>query len=149
MAIQTSTGLRAGMQNDSGAKELLDGGTIIVLNGTPPATADAVQTGTVLWTISLTLDGVGTGLVWEASGAEVRKPAAAAWQGPTTAGTGTYFRVRGAADTGELSTSEPRIQGTFGVSATNDFVASNATFITDAAVDARVLGAASFVFPTL
>lgn len=147
MAIQTSTGLRAGMQNASGAKELLDGGTILILDGTAPATADAEQTGTVLWTVSL--DGDGTGLVWEASGAEVRKPAAAAWQGPTTAGTGTYFRVRGAADTGALSTSEPRIQGTFGVSALNDLVASNATFTTDAAVDARVLGAASFVFPTL
>lgn len=147
MAIQTSTGLRAGMQNASGCKELLDGGLILVLSGTAPANADAAQTGTVLWTISV--GGVGTGLTWEASGAEVRKPAAATWQGPTTAGTGGYFRVVGASDTGAFSTTQPRIQGTFGTSAASDMVASNATFITDASVNARVLGQASFVFPTL
>lgn len=135
------------MQNASGAKELLDGGEILILSGTVPATADAAQTGTILWTISL--GGNGTGLVWEASGAEIRKPSAATWQGPTAAGTGTYFRVIGAADTGALSTTEPRIQGTVGISATNDMVVSNATFVTDAAVDARVLGQASFVLPTL
>lgn len=147
MAIKTSTGLRAGMLNTSGVKELLDGGVIRVLSGTPPATADAAQTGTVLWTISL--DGDGTGLVWEVSGAEIRKPAAAAWQGPTTAGTGTYFRVVGSADTGAESSSQPRIQGTVGISATNDFVVANATFVTDSSVDARVLGACGFVLPTL
>lgn len=147
MAIKSSTGLRAGMQNASGAKELFDGGKILVLSGTPPDTADAAQTGTVLWTISL--GGDGTGLTWEVSGPEMRKPAAAVWQGPTAEGSATYCRVVGAADTGALSTTEPRIQGTVGISATNDMVVSNATFVTDAAVDARVLGQASFVLPTL
>jgi hypothetical protein len=147
MAIQVSTGLRSGMMNASGAKELLDGGTIKVLSGAVPADADAAQTGTVLWTISV--NGAGTGLTWEMNGAEIRKPSASAWQGATTAGTGTYFRVVGSADTGALSTTQARIQGTFGTSATNDFVASNATFTTDASTSARVLGAASFVLPTL
>lgn len=147
MALSVSTGLRAGMMNASGAKELLDGGKIIVLSGTAPASADAAQTGTALWTISV--DGDGTGLTWTASGGEISKPGAATWQGATTAGTATYFRVVGASDTGASSTSEPRIQGTVGTAATNDMVVSNATFTTDTNLDARVLGAASFVLPTL
>ena len=147
MAIQVSTGLRAGMMNSSGAKEQLDGGLIKVLSGTPPADADAAQTGTVLWTISV--NGAGTGLTWTASGAEISKAGGTVWQGATTAGTGTYFRVVGSADTGALSTTEPRIQGSVGVSATNDMVLSSTTFVTDASTSARVLGAASFVLPTL
>ena len=135
------------MVNSSGTKEQLDLGFIKVLSGAIPADADALETGTVLWTISV--NGAGTGLTWEVSGAEIRKPSEAVWQGATTAGTGTYFRVVGSADTGASSTTQPRIQGTVGTSATNDMVMSNITFTTDAAVDARVLGAASFNLPTL
>ena len=50
---------------------------------------------------------------------------------------------------GALSTTQPRIQGSVGVSATNDMVLSSTTFVTDASTSARVLGAASFVLPTL
>jgi len=135
------------MMNSSGAKELLDGGLIKVFSGTPPASADAAQTGTVLWTISA--NGAGTGLTWTSASGEISKAGGAVWQGATTAGTATYFRVIGSADTGALSTTEPRIQGSVGVSATSDMVLSSTTFVTDAATNARVLGAASFVLPTL
>jgi hypothetical protein len=135
------------MMNSSGAKELLDGGLIKVFSGTAPASADAAQTGTVLWTISV--NGAGTGLTWTSASGEISKAGGTVWQGATTAGTATYFRVIGSADTGALSTTEPRIQGSVGVSATNDMVLSSTTFVTDAATNARVLGAASFVLPTL
>lgn len=149
--MKFSTGLRAAMAGTSGAKEQLDLGFIKVFSGAIPETADALQTGTVLWTISV--DGGVTGLTWEVavSGVNVilQKPSADVWQGETTAGTGAYFRVVGSADDGEASTTQPRIQGTVGTNATHDMIMSNVTFTTDEAVDARVLGAASFALPTL
>lgn len=147
MSLSVSTGLRAGMMNSSGAKELLDGGLIKVLSGTPPASADAAQTGTVLWTISV--NGAGTGLTWTSASGEISKAGGTVWQGATTAGTATYFRVVGLADTGALSTTEPRIQGSVQCRP-SDMVLSSTTFVTDASASARVLGvAASFVLPTL
>ena len=149
--MKFSTGLRAGMAGSNGAKAQLDGGHILVLTGAAPETADALQTGTVVWTI--TVDGGVTALTWEVAvdGTTVilQKPSAAVWQGVTTAGEAGYFRIVGSADDGQVSTTQPRIQGTVGTNASNDMVMSNITFITDAAVDARVLGAASIALPTL
>jgi hypothetical protein len=120
MATQSSTGLADYLLVTGSLKSALDGGFIKVYSGTPPTTADDAVTGTLVWTISL--GGAGTGLTWSPTTVSraLVKPTAATWSGPTAAGTATYFRVVGSADTGASSTTQPRVQGNVGMVAGSD-----------------------------
>lgn len=148
MAIKSSTGLAAYLMVTGSAKAAFALGFINVYNGVEPATADAAATGSILWTISV--DGDGTGLTFDATavGRAMVKPAAVTWAGATTAGIATYWRLVGAADTGVLSTTEPRVQGTCGSTAGADMYMSNTTLTTDAALLAKTLAAFSVALPT-
>lgn len=151
MAIKVSTGLATYLMVTGSAKEALDLGFIKVYSGTEPATADAATTGTLLWTISLT--GTGTGLTYDTTavatseGVALVKPSAATWSGATTAGTAGYWRAVGSADTGVLSTTQPRVQGTCGSTAGADMYMSSTTLVTDASSTAKTLASFSIVLP--
>lgn len=140
MAILKSTGLITYVNGTGSVKAALDSGFIKFYNGAVPATADAIATGTLLWTVSV--DGDGTGLTYEinASG-RAAKPTAAQWSGATTAGTPTYFRAVTAADDGTLSTTQRRVQGTCGNGVNDDLYLDNPVLTTDAALDAKILNA--------
>jgi hypothetical protein len=139
MAIKISTGLRSGLAVTGSIKSILDDGFLKFYEGTEPATADAAVAGTLLWTCSE--DGDGTGLTFEAAavaGAAV-KATAETWCGATTAGTPNYWRFVTAADTGVLSTTQERIQGTCGNVAGVDIYLTDPVLTTDAALDAKTL----------
>ena len=148
MAIKTSTGLAAHLMVTGSAKAAFDDGFIKVYSGSAPATADAVASGDLLWTVSV--DGDGTGITFEATadGRSMVKATAETWQGATTAGTAGYFRLVAAADDGTESTTQPRVQGVVGSTAGADLYMSNTTLTTDAALDAKVLAAFSVTLPT-
>lgn len=118
MAIKLSTGLRDGLLDTNDFKTALDGGFLYIYDGTPPADADAANSGnTLLCTISV--DGLGvTGLGFgTASSGVLSKDAAETWQGTNAAtGTASFFRWTESGGTpAAASTTEQRIQGTIGV----------------------------------
>ncbi len=147
MAIMSSTGTSVHLMVTGSAKEAFDLGFIKVYSGAAPASADAAATGTLLWTISVSGDG--TGLTFDATTVDraMVKPTAATWGGATTAGTAGYWRLVAAGDTGVLSTTEKRLQGTCGSTAGADLYMSNTTLTTDAALLAKTLAAFSVVLP--
>lgn len=149
--IKTSTGMAAELMVTGSLKATFDGGHIEVCDGSPPATADAARTGTVLWTIKAD-DGAGgvTGLTFDATadGRSAIKPSATTWGGATTAGTAGYWRLVKAADDGTSSTTQARIQGVCGSTAGSDLYMSNTTLTDDAAVLAKTLAAFSVTLPT-
>lgn len=120
MAIKPSTGLRNSILVTGSLKAALANGFIKIYSGTPPADADAAVTGTMLCTIGDGDSVTGLNLGATATAGVVEKDAGESWQGTCAAtGTATYYRHVGASDTGALSTTEPRIQGTVGTVGTD------------------------------
>ncbi len=116
MTIKASTGLRNKLLDTSPLRTLFNLGSIKWYSGTPPDTADMAPTGTLLNTI--TNNSTGTGITFEAAAAsgEIAKKASETWSGVCgSSGTVGYYRLVGSADTGALSTTEPRIQGSVGL----------------------------------
>lgn len=114
--LKTSTGLRNHMLAVGSAKAALNGGFIHIFEGPEPASADAAivpATHKLLCTIFS--DGTSAGLTLAATAADgfIDKSSTETWSG-TVAETGTakFFRHVGSADTGALSTTQPRLQGT-------------------------------------
>lgn len=144
MALKISTGLRNAMLDGTGFKEALADGFIRFYTGTPPATADAAVTGTLLCIVSDNSTGTGLDLGTPASGT-VSKSGAQAWSGVNLAtGTATYFRYTENADDGTSSTTQKRIQGTCGTSGADCNMTSTA--LTSGAT--QTVDAASFTLPT-
>ena len=117
-AYRESTGLVNYLQVTGSRKAGLDGGFLDIYAGTVPADADASIGGaTLLSTLTLGGDDV-TGLTIDATATDgvIKKPDAAVWRDPTPPATGTasFFRWRQTGDTGALSTTDRRIQGTVG-----------------------------------
>lgn len=120
-----STGLRNGALATGSVRAALNGGSIKYYTGSPPATADAAVTGTLLTT--LTVGASGTGLTFAASAVDgvLPKEPTETWQGVNVAtGTAGYARFVAAGDTGALSTTAPRIQMTVGVVGTDLLMAN-------------------------
>jgi len=118
MALKISTGLRNYLLDNGSVKDALDGGLIKQYSGPVPATADAAIAGgnTLLRTISV--NGAGGGISFDAAAVDgtLSKDPAEVWSGTIVAtDTATFYRHVSAADTGVLSTTEPRIQGSIGV----------------------------------
>ena len=115
MALQVSTGLRTGMMDTGSFKSIMDGCTLKIYSGTPPADADAALSGnTLLCEVFEGNDG-STPLTFEASASNgvILKNAAEVWEGTNAAsGTASFYRLELAADTGLSSTTEKRVQGT-------------------------------------
>lgn len=107
-----STGLRNKLMDTGSLKSILAGGLIKIYSGTPPTTADAAATGTLLCTISNNSTGTGINFDTTAAGGVISKAAGETWSGVNAAsGTATYFRHVAAGDDGSASTTQARIQG--------------------------------------
>lgn len=119
MTLKASTGLRNALLVTGSLRDTMDLGFINIYAGTVPADADAALGGaTLLCTISN--NSTGTGLTLEsavAAAGVAEKTIAEVWSGVNAAtGTASFFRYVAPADDGTLSTSQPRIQGSVGVS---------------------------------
>ena len=116
-----STGLRTGMLQDTSFKAALDGGHLRIFSGPVPATADDPETGELLMELTVGGDG-GTGLSFGiAAAGAISKSDAEVWMTSSINETGTisHFRFVSSSDTGELSSTEPRVQGSAGLVGTD------------------------------
>ena len=126
MAIK-STGLRNYLLDTGSVKSALALGFIRIFAGAIPTDADAAETGTLLCVITDAADGT-TGLTLETSAVSgIINKNASVW-GSTSGSTGvaSYFRFVQAGDTGALSSTDKRIQGTI-ATAGADFNMTNTT----------------------
>lgn len=113
MAFKFSTEVRRQQCVVGSLKSILDGSVIRIYSGPVPASADSGLAGNTLL-CEITADG-GAGLTFESAstGAELIKSLSETWQGTVVAnGVATFFRMVKAADTGVLTTTEARVQGT-------------------------------------
>lgn len=124
-----STGLRHHILATGSMKAGIDGGVIRIYSGTVPVDADAALSGnTLLCTISNNDAGTGITLDTTPSGGVLQKNTGETWSGTCVAsGTATFFRFSGLSDTGVLSTTEKRVQGTIGTALT-DMIVDSTTF---------------------
>ena len=115
MTMRISTGMRNRMLDGGaagGVKGALNLCKINMYQGSQPASADAGATGTLLGTV--TVNGAGTGLTWDAAVAGViSKAAAEVWRFTGLAdGIAGWFRIWPAGDTPtNASSTAPRIDG--------------------------------------
>ena len=116
MALKVSTGLRNKLLDTGSVKSILALGFIRIYSGTPPTNSDnaigSAGTNTLLCTI--TVDGLGTGLSMDSAAAAgvLAKAPAEIWKGTNAAsGLATFYRHTAVGDTGTLSTTEARLQG--------------------------------------
>jgi hypothetical protein len=116
MSLKLSTGLRNGMLDANPFRTLLDASRLNIYSGSPPADADAAE-GTLL--VSIGSDHADTHCHFEATAVAgvLSKAAANVWSAAASStGTATHFRLVVNTDTGVLSTTEIRMQGTIGTS---------------------------------
>jgi len=118
MAIKLSTGMRNQLLSGGSFKAALDDGLLYIYDGTPPADADAANSGnTLLCTVSLNSTGAGIDFDTAAASGVLAKAPAETWSGVNAAtGTASFFRFTESGGTpASASTTEKRIQGTIGV----------------------------------
>ncbi len=115
MALKLSTGLRDALLDTGDFGAVMDASRLKIYSGAAPASADDAE-GTLLVSIgSAHADTHCHFLAAAVSG--VLSKDANAWSGVAAAsGTASYFRLVVNTDTGVLSTSELRLQGTVGTS---------------------------------
>ncbi len=116
MALKLSTGLRNQMLDTDAFNAIMDASHLKLYSGSAPATADDVEA-TILCTIGSAHADTYCHFA-AAAVAGVLSKDAFVWSGVASAtGTVSHFRlVLAASDTGVLSTTQPRMQGTIGTS---------------------------------
>lgn len=112
--MKTSTGLRNTMLGTSNLKSALAGGQMMFYSGTVPTDADQALGSAVLL---CTLKNAGAGINFDAPASGILpKAAAETWSGTNVAaGVATFWRFVLSSDTGALSTTALRLQGTIAV----------------------------------
>jgi hypothetical protein len=118
--LKSSTGLRNAVLATGSYKSALDGGFLNLYTGTIPADADAAlgEGATLLCPVTLSNDGE-TGLTFDGTpiNGRLAKTVSETWSGTIIHNaTATFFRFVLAGDTGDVSTTAIRVQGTIGVS---------------------------------
>lgn len=120
--MKASRGLRNQMLDSDSFKAIMeanDNCQLKIYSGTPPANArDAVPAGATLLA-TITGDGGSSGLNFDAAASQgvLAKDSNQVWGGTVAAdGQATWFRLIADGDSGNASDSEPRIQGTVGLS---------------------------------
>ncbi len=138
MTLKTSTGLRNKILDTGSLKATLGTGFIKIYSGTVPATADDALTGaTLLTTVSNNSTATGITFAAAAAAAVLSKLGTEVWSGLNVAGgVASFYRHVAAGDTGVLSTTEARIQGTCGLAGadmnlTNTTLSNGATHTVD------------------
>lgn len=132
MTIQVSTRFKELILGANAFKDIFHGGRILLYSGDQPLNADRPVQGTLIAQVTAhgnpwAAGGV-NGLEFEQEGAFVRRLSAQSWRLVAgVAGTPGWFRlVASAEDPGELSYTHPRVDGTVGTLASNDFRLTNA-----------------------
>ena len=141
MAIKSSTGIRNALLASGSLRAQLNLGTIRIFSGAAPASADDAETGVLLCVI--TEDSTATGLSLDVAAVNgLLFKDSAAWSGVClSTGTASYYRHVGPADTGVLSTSEPRLQGTTGtIGADMNFTSTALVLNASQAIDYYTIG---------
>jgi len=142
MAIKQSTGLCQALLTTSDFKTLFDGGYLIIYKGTAPTSADQAENVSGATIICVVADNAapatslsrafgGSGLTFdEPVAGTISAAAAETWDGTVgnSGGVATFYRLVTSSDTGALSTTEARIQGTIGTGGT-DMVLGNTTLV--------------------
>ena len=116
MALKLSTAVRNRLLDTDALRTMFNLGFVKVYSGTPPASADDAFAGTLLNTYSN--NATATGITFETAAANgaISKKTSETWSGTSVAaGTASYYRLVAAGDTGVLSTTQPRIQGSVGL----------------------------------
>lgn len=128
--MKLSTGLRDHLLATGDFQSGVDGGVIYIYSGTEPATADAALSGnTLLCVISNNATGSGITMAATPASGVLGKNAAEVWRGLIVAsGTPTFYRFAGLTDSGLLSTTEKRMQGSIGT-VNADLIFSNTNFV--------------------
>lgn len=114
MTTKASTGLRNHMLALGSLKAALDGGFLKIYSGPEPATADAAIPAGASLLLTVFSDNVSAGLALAAAAADgfIDKSGTQTWSGNVLAsGTATWFRFVAPGDTGALSTTQARLQG--------------------------------------
>jgi len=131
MAFKISTGLRNGLLSGDDFIALMNDKIFRCYSGTPPATADD-DLGSAVLLGTITLDGGGTGVTFEATpvnGTAV-KSTAEVWNFSISAtGTPSFYRHVDTADTGTASTTALRTQGSIGLTSA-DMIVNTTTWTT-------------------
>jgi hypothetical protein len=145
VAMTFSTGLRNAVLKTGSIKSVLETGTataIKIFSGSPPADADAAETGTLLVTINS--GGNGVTFADPGTGTTIQKTAAETWSGTVgTSGTASYFRMVRSGDTGASSSTQVRIQGNVGLAGA-DMNLSNTSLV---ATNTQVIDYFALAFP--
>ena len=129
MAFHISTALAESIMGGSSIKTTMDLGFIDIYSGTVPADADeSIGTATLLCRVSL--NSTATGLTLLQDGRLLRKPPADVWSGTNEAtGTATFYRQVLTGDTGDLSTTDARIQGEVGLTNYSEMTLTDTSFV--------------------
>lgn len=137
MAINISTGLRNYLCVTGSMRSALAGKVIHLYSGTAPVNADAAITGSNTLLCTISVDGDGTGITFEATAVNgiLTKTAAEEWTGTVLSnGTATFYRLATSADDQTLSTTAVRIQGSVDIVGA-DMNISNPTLVAAASQD--------------
>lgn len=106
-------------------------GFLKIYDGPVPATADAVLDAANHLLVTISNNATGTGITFEAAAAAgaIAKKISETWSGTCgTTGTASFYRLVAVGDTGVLSTTQARVQGTVGVSGA-DLVLSTVSLV--------------------
>lgn len=128
MSIKITGALRDHMLVDGSLYAAVTGMVIRIYSGSVPTNPEDDTSGNTLL-VTISTNGAGTGLAFEAAAANgmLTKAAAAVWSGTCAAtGTATFYRLMAIADAGGSSSTAHRVQGTVGVAGadlnvTNDY----------------------------
>ena len=117
MALKLSTGLRNKLLDTNPLRTIFNLGFLEVYSGTVPADADASIGGaTLLCRYSNNNTTTGLTFAATASNGAITKNLSETWsKAAAGTGTATFWRFVAAGDTGVLSTTEARVQGTVGL----------------------------------
>lgn len=116
--MEISTGLRNAILDSSPFRTALGGCVLNIYAGTRPATADAALGGDAVLLCTVSSEGGGGALNWEAtaSGGVLSKSTSETWKGTAAAtGTAAFFRMQLASDAGAASSTAVRMQGSVDV----------------------------------
>lgn len=118
MALKASTGLRNKLLDTSALKTIFNLGFLEIYGGTVPTDADQSTSGaTMLCRISNNDTATGLTFASTAASGAITKNLGETWsKAAANTGTATFYRFVAVGDTGALSTTEARVQGTVGTS---------------------------------
>jgi hypothetical protein len=147
MAIKASTGLRNKLLDTSPLKTIFNLGFLNVYSGTIPTDADqSISGATLLCAYSNNNTATGITFASTASGGAITKNLAETWsRAAAGSGTATFYRLVAAGDTGALSTTEARIQGSVGLAGADlNFASLSFTATTVYTVDTYTVSLPAF-----